>query len=132
MRVPIILIVLLYTPASAVEVWSDTCHRETDRIQDGDCSDDLTAGREYLNAWIENMSNAHFTAGPAENDSSHCKSSLAFQSCSWGPCDGDFTGPGSLTLTDGRLVTGSVEAGRMSGPVNITDQKDSLLQVLII
>ena len=111
-------------PALVRPEYQSSCHQ--DQALEESC-DRSQADREYLRSWIDDIFSPHFVATP-HSQSEHCDSVLEVKSCSWGECDQHFSGPGTITLTDGSLVTGSVREGIMSGPVNMTLLDLSLLQ----
>ena len=83
----------------------------------------IIVSRDYLASWLENSFSLDWEEPQTDGE---CGEVLGVSQCSWGPCEGgsDYTGPGSLTLQDGSSVRGRVEAGILSGPVNISQEEE--------
>ena len=123
----LLVILSIIFPAPARLDYQDSCH--SNQILEESCAEH-SPDREYLRSWIEDILSPHFVPAPGLSQSGECDSLLEVRSCSWGDCHHHYSGPATITLTDGSLVTGSVTAATMSGPVNITGRDNSLLQVI--
>ena len=124
MTSPAVLTILLVTVAATITS-PDSCTSPT--------STDISVSRENLASWLENIFSPDWEdhLGPGPETDGECREVLSASWCSWGE-EGEggechspshYSGPASLTLQDGSRLTGRVEAGVLSGPVNITLQE---------